>query len=114
MCACYFVLTSVPDGQPVLPAVASLGTSVVVGIIIGVFVVFLLVVDISCYFVNGCGLTMCICVQLCGRTKPKMTPTEIEEGERFRRSFPKSNTGVSVFDFFVGSFLSLRGKFLCE
>lgn len=70
-----------PDGQPVLPAVASLGTSVVVGIIIGVFVVFLLVVDISCYFVNGCGLTMCICVQLCGRTKPKMTPTEIEEGE---------------------------------
>ena len=33
-------------------------------------VALLMVIDVSCYFINACGLTMCISVHLCGRQPP--------------------------------------------
>ena len=78
----FVILFAEPAEPPPAAAVASIGTHIVIGIIIAIFVLFLIIIDISCYFINGCGLTMCICVQLCGRTKPKATPSEMEEGER--------------------------------
>lgn len=81
--AVFVIFFAAPAEPPPAAAVASIGANLVIGIIIGIFVLFLIIVDISCYFINGCGLTMCICVQLCGRTKPKATPNEMEEGERF-------------------------------
>ena len=61
---------------------STLGTPVVIGLVIALFVVFLIIVDISCYFLNGCGLTMCMCVHLCGKEQAKTQQQQMEEGER--------------------------------
>lgn len=84
------------DGEPVVhPVDASVGMTTVLAVIIALFVALLIVVDISCYHVNGCGLTMCICVHLCGRgvgqvgTTFKSNEKEVEEGERFALNLSK-------------------------
>jgi len=38
-----------------------------IAIAVGVILVILVVIDVSCYFMSGCGITMCICVNLCNR-----------------------------------------------
>ena len=77
------------DVEPIIhPVDASFGTTTVLIIIVIFFVVLLIAVDVTCYFANGCGLTMCICVHLCGHgvgevgTSYKTTEKEVEEGER--------------------------------
>jgi neurocan core protein len=61
---------------------AGLDTGAVIGIVIVVFLIFLVIVDVSCYFMNGCGVLMCICVNLCGKPQPINKEKVMEEGER--------------------------------
>jgi len=44
-----------------------LSTTSVVALAVALLITALIVVDVSCYFVNACGLTMCISVHVCGR-----------------------------------------------
>ena len=70
------------------PVDTTVGMTTVLVIIVTLFVVLLLAVDVTCYFANGCGLTMCISVHLCGHgvgeigTSFKSNEKEVEEGER--------------------------------
>nr|XP_020453976.1 neural cell adhesion molecule 1-like isoform X10 [Monopterus albus] len=68
----------------VIPAVDSgsgLGTGAIVGILIVVFFLLLVGVDVTCYFLNKCGLLMCIAVNFCGKTGPGAKGKDIEEGK---------------------------------
>ncbi|KFU89414.1 Neural cell adhesion molecule 1, partial [Chaetura pelagica] len=72
--------------QPtVIPASTSptsgLGTAAIVGILIVVFVLLLVAVDVTCYFLNKCGLLMCIAVNLCGKSGPGAKGKDMEEGK---------------------------------
>ncbi|XP_074833017.1 neural cell adhesion molecule 1 isoform X8 [Carettochelys insculpta] len=74
------------SAQPtVIPASTSpasgLGTAAIVGILIVIFVLLLVAVDITCYFLNKCGLLMCIAVNLCGKTGPGAKGKDMEEGK---------------------------------
>ena len=48
----------------------ALGLWTMIAIAVGVVVVIAVVIDVSCYFMSGCGVTMCICVRLCDRQAP--------------------------------------------
>uniref|UniRef100_A0A4W3HVU7 Neural cell adhesion molecule 1b n=1 Tax=Callorhinchus milii TaxID=7868 RepID=A0A4W3HVU7_CALMI len=69
----------------VIPADASggsgLGTGAIVGILIVVFLILLVAVDVTCYFINKCGLLMCIAVNFCGQAGPGSKGKDIEEGK---------------------------------
>ncbi|XP_071582893.1 neural cell adhesion molecule 1 isoform X10 [Heliangelus exortis] len=72
--------------QPtVIPASTSptsgLGTAAIVGILIVIFVLLLVAVDVTCYFLNKCGLLMCIAVNLCGKSGPGAKGKDMEEGK---------------------------------
>jgi len=54
------------DPEPVREP-TSLNLTVLIIIVIFVVVVFLAIVDVSCYFMNSCGLTMFFCVHVCGQ-----------------------------------------------
>ncbi|XP_067421664.1 neural cell adhesion molecule 1 isoform X1 [Emydura macquarii macquarii] len=74
------------SAQPtVIPAssspTAGLGTAAIVGILIVIFVLLLVAVDITCYFLNKCGLLMCIAVNLCGKSGPGAKGKDMEEGK---------------------------------
>ncbi|XP_034995251.1 neural cell adhesion molecule 1 isoform X4 [Zootoca vivipara] len=74
------------SAQPtIIPAstspTAGLGTAAIVGILIVVFVLLLVAVDITCYFLNKCGLLMCIAVNLCGKSGPGAKGKDMEEGK---------------------------------
>ncbi|XP_043389847.1 neural cell adhesion molecule 1 isoform X9 [Chelonia mydas] len=74
------------SAQPtVIPASTSptsgLGTAAIVGILIVIFVLLLVAVDITCYFLNKCGLLMCIAVNLCGKSGPGAKGKDMEEGK---------------------------------
>ncbi|XP_053942796.1 neural cell adhesion molecule 1 isoform X8 [Cuculus canorus] len=74
------------SAQPtVIPASTSptsgLGTAAIVGILIVVFVLLLVAVDVTCYFLNKCGLLMCIAVNLCGKSGPGAKGKDMEEGK---------------------------------
>ncbi|ELK11912.1 Neural cell adhesion molecule 1 [Pteropus alecto] len=70
--------TAIPaNGSPT----AGLGTGAIVGILIVIFVLLLVVVDITCYFLNKCGLLMCIAVNLCGKAGPGAKGKDMEEGK---------------------------------
>lgn len=60
---------------------AGLSTGAIVGILIVVFVLLLVVVDITCYFLNKCGLLMCIAANLCGKAGPGAKGKDMEEGK---------------------------------
>ncbi len=47
------------------------------GILVVVFVLLLLAVDVTCYFVNKCGLIMC----LCGKSGTGTKGHNLEEGK---------------------------------
>ncbi len=51
------------------------------GILIVVFILLLFGVDITCYFLNKCGLLMCIAVNFCGKSGPSAKGKDIEEGK---------------------------------
>ncbi|NWW76709.1 NCAM1 protein, partial [Climacteris rufus] len=74
------------SAQPtVLPASTSpasgLGTAAIIGILVVVFVALLVAVDVTCYFLNKCGLLMCIAVNLCGKAGPGAKGKDMEEGK---------------------------------
>ncbi|XP_008587419.1 PREDICTED: neural cell adhesion molecule 1 isoform X2 [Galeopterus variegatus] len=70
--------TAIPaNGSPT----AGLSTGAIVGILIVIFVLLLVVVDITCYFLNKCGLLMCIAVNLCGKAGPGAKGKDMEEGK---------------------------------
>ncbi|KAM6969923.1 neural cell adhesion molecule 1a isoform 2-T2 [Aplochiton taeniatus] len=69
--------TSVPDA---IGGGSSLGTGAIVGILIVVFVLLLVGVDVTCYFLNKCGLLMCIAVNFCGKSGPGAKAKDIEDG----------------------------------
>ncbi|XP_049634621.1 neural cell adhesion molecule 1 isoform X1 [Suncus etruscus] len=82
--AAHFVFKT--SAQPtVIPAngspTAGLSTGAIVGILIVIFVLLLVVVDITCYFLNKCGLLMCIAVNLCGKAGPGAKGKDMEEGK---------------------------------
>ncbi|CAL8353282.1 unnamed protein product [Lota lota] len=54
----------------------NLPMGVIAGILVGVFVLLLLAVDIACFFVNKCGLIMC----LCGKPGTGTKEQSMEEG----------------------------------
>ncbi|XP_026175221.1 neural cell adhesion molecule 1b isoform X4 [Mastacembelus armatus] len=58
-----FRTSTEPDAIPDLgdEAALSMGIMLWAGILIVVFVLLLLAVDVTCYFVNKCGLIMCLC-----------------------------------------------------
>ncbi|XP_044312206.1 neural cell adhesion molecule 1 isoform X4 [Varanus komodoensis] len=74
------------SSQPtIIPAstspAAGLGTAAIVGILVVVFVLLLVAVDVTCYFLNKCGLLMCIAVNLCGKSGPGAKGKDMEEGK---------------------------------
>lgn len=71
---------------------SGLGTGVIVGILIVVFFLLLVGVDVTCYFLNKCGLLMCIAVNFCGKTGPGAKSKDIEEGKAAFTSAPFYNT----------------------
>ncbi|XP_055036844.2 neural cell adhesion molecule 1a isoform X5 [Misgurnus anguillicaudatus] len=60
---------------------SGLGTGAIVGILIVVFILLLLFVDVTCYFLNKCGLVMCIAINFCGKSGPSAKNKDIEEGK---------------------------------
>uniref|UniRef100_A0A8C7L661 Neural cell adhesion molecule 1 n=1 Tax=Oncorhynchus kisutch TaxID=8019 RepID=A0A8C7L661_ONCKI len=62
-------------------AIPGLGTGAIVGILIVVFVLLLVGVDVTCYFLNKCGLVMCIAVNFCGKSGPGAKSKDLEEGK---------------------------------
>ncbi|XP_060746514.1 neural cell adhesion molecule 1a isoform X3 [Tachysurus vachellii] len=70
--------TAIPD--PVVSG-TGLGTGAIVGILIVVFLLLLVGVDVTCYFLNKCGLLMCIAVNVCGKSGPSAKGKDIEEGK---------------------------------
>jgi len=54
-----------PGTGPLLES--KLGLWTMIAIAVGVILVIIIVIDVSCYFLSGCGITMCICVRLCDR-----------------------------------------------
>ncbi|XP_032431651.1 neural cell adhesion molecule 1a isoform X12 [Xiphophorus hellerii] len=70
--------TTVPDTAD---GGSGLGTGAIVGILIVVFLLLLVAVDVTCYFLNQCGLLMCIAVNVCGKAGPGAKSKDIEEGK---------------------------------
>ncbi|KAI3354173.1 hypothetical protein L3Q82_018709 [Scortum barcoo] len=68
-----------PDAIPDLgdEAALSMGIMLWAGILVVVFVLLLLAVDVTCYFVNKCGLIMC----LCGKSGTGTKGHNLEEGK---------------------------------
>lgn len=64
-----------------VPSGSGLGTGAIVGILLVVFLLLLFGVDVTCYFLNKCGLLMCIAVNFCGKTGPSSKGKDIEEGK---------------------------------
>ncbi|XP_047547521.1 neural cell adhesion molecule 1 isoform X2 [Lutra lutra] len=70
--------TAIPaNGSPT----SGLSTGAIVGILIVIFVLLLVAVDVTCYFLNKCGLLMCIAVNLCGKAGPGAKGKDMEEGK---------------------------------
>ncbi|XP_068571746.1 neural cell adhesion molecule 1a isoform X3 [Cebidichthys violaceus] len=70
--------TTIPDAAV---GGSGLGTGAIVGILIVVFFLLLVGVDVTCYFLNKCGLLMCIAVNFCGKAGPGAKSKDIEEGQ---------------------------------
>ncbi|XP_071783034.2 neural cell adhesion molecule 1a [Centroberyx gerrardi] len=70
--------TTIPDATG---GGSGLGTGAIVGILIVVFFLLLVGVDVTCYFLNKCGLLMCIAVNFCGKAGPGAKNKDIEEGK---------------------------------
>ncbi|XP_019725154.1 neural cell adhesion molecule 1a isoform X3 [Hippocampus comes] len=60
---------------------SGLSTGAIVGILIVVFFALLVAVDVTCYFLNKCGLLMCIAVNFCGKAGPGAKSKDMEEGK---------------------------------
>uniref|UniRef100_A0AAQ5X5Y5 Neural cell adhesion molecule 1b n=1 Tax=Amphiprion ocellaris TaxID=80972 RepID=A0AAQ5X5Y5_AMPOC len=74
-----FRTSSQPEAIPDMgdEAALSMGIMLWAGILVVVFVLLLLAVDVTCYFVNKCGLIMC----LCGKSGTGTKGHNLEEGK---------------------------------
>ena len=54
------------DEPDLAPVQSTVSMTTVAAVAIAMLVALLIVIDVSCYFINACGLTMCVCVHLCG------------------------------------------------
>ncbi|XP_056119027.1 neural cell adhesion molecule 1a isoform X8 [Rhinichthys klamathensis goyatoka] len=72
---------TLPEPTAIPETSAGLGTGAIVGILIVVFILLLFGVDVTCYFLNKCGLLMCIAVNFCGKSGPSAKGKDIEEGK---------------------------------
>ncbi|CAJ1065239.1 neural cell adhesion molecule 1b isoform X3 [Xyrichtys novacula] len=74
-----FKTSAEPEAIPDLgdEAALSMGIMLWAGILVVVFVLLLLAVDVTCYFVNKCGLIMC----LCGKSGTGTKGHNLEEGK---------------------------------
>jgi len=57
------------------------GVAVVVGVIIAVLIILLIAIDVSCYFVNGCGALATVCSHV-HASSPSNKDKMMEEGDR--------------------------------
>ncbi|XP_038146301.1 neural cell adhesion molecule 1a [Cyprinodon tularosa] len=73
--------TAIPGSGDAAAGGSGLGTGAIVGILIAVFLLLLVAVDVTCYFLNKCGLLMCIAVNVCGKAGPGAKSKDIEEGK---------------------------------
>jgi len=73
-----------PGSRPVREA--ALGLWTMVAIAVGVILVIIIVIDVSCYFLSGCGITMCICVKLCDRQ-----PTDADDTAELKETNNRNN-----------------------
>uniref|UniRef100_A0A3B3ZZV8 Uncharacterized protein n=1 Tax=Periophthalmus magnuspinnatus TaxID=409849 RepID=A0A3B3ZZV8_9GOBI len=78
--------TTVPNGT-------GMGTGAIVGILIVVFFLLLVGVDVTCYFLNKCGVLMCLAINICGKRGPGAKGKDIEEG---KAAFTKDEPIVEV------------------
>ncbi|XP_022104055.1 neural cell adhesion molecule 1-like isoform X3 [Acanthaster planci] len=80
-----------PSNEPLGPGlrIGDLPLAAFIGIVVGSFLVILILLDCLCYCTNSCGLTMCICVHLCG----KQSPEAKEEMEAVEYSAAMSTAG---------------------
>ncbi|XP_051955290.1 neural cell adhesion molecule 1-like isoform X1 [Xyrauchen texanus] len=72
---------TLPEPTTIPGTRSGLGTGAIVGILIVVFILLLFGVDVTCYFLNKCGLLMCIAVNFCGKSGPSAKGKDIEEGK---------------------------------
>ncbi|XP_077089270.1 neural cell adhesion molecule 1a isoform X10 [Siphateles boraxobius] len=72
---------TLPEPTAIPETRSGLGTGAIVGILIVVFILLLFGVDVTCYFLNKCGLLMCIAVNFCGKSGPSAKGKDIEEGK---------------------------------
>ncbi|XP_006812968.1 uncharacterized protein LOC102801770 [Saccoglossus kowalevskii] len=68
---------------------AALTTGAIIGIVIAIFFLLLIIVDVTCYCMNDCGILMCLCVNLCGKTP--VGEKDMEEG---RTKVPPSDDQI--------------------
>jgi len=67
---------------------STVSMTTIVAVAIAMLVALLIAIDVSCYFINACGLTMCISVHVCGRhsagasTKPA-SDKDADDPERY-------------------------------
>ena len=76
------------DEPDLAPVQTTVSMTTVVAVAIAMLVALLIVIDVSCYFINACGLTMCVCVHLCGHesgaTVAKPTSDkDVDDSERY-------------------------------
>uniref|UniRef100_A0A672SN47 Neural cell adhesion molecule 1-like n=1 Tax=Sinocyclocheilus grahami TaxID=75366 RepID=A0A672SN47_SINGR len=72
---------TLPEPTAIPETSSGLSTGAIVGILIVVFILLLFGVDVTCYFLNKCGLLMCIAVNFCGKSGPSAKGKDIEEGK---------------------------------
>jgi len=63
----------------------SLNLTVVIVVVVVIVIIFLAIVDISCYFMNSCGVVMFICVHVCGQQPMTSMDRMGEELERYNQ-----------------------------
>ncbi|XP_074652106.1 neural cell adhesion molecule 2-like isoform X2 [Tubulanus polymorphus] len=61
-------------------AAHNMSTGTIIAIVITVFLIFLIIIDVSCYFMNECGILNHICVNFCGKGHTKVRERSMEEG----------------------------------
>ena len=67
------------DGSSVVQATA--GSTTIIVVVVVVFFIFLITIDVSCHFLNNCGVVSSICEHVCGQ-RPISHEKQMEAGER--------------------------------
>lgn len=90
MCKPTLSLCSDEQGRVAAASTSFLSVGAVIGIVVVLMLIVLVIIDVSCYFINGCGVTKTICVSIRGGSGGGKTGTSskekaMEQGERFVR-----------------------------